>query len=56
MIPYATAVKEGKTFDATLEEPKAETVYTISYTSGTTGQPKGVMITHRNMMANVGAI
>jgi len=32
---------------------KADHVATISYTSGTTADPKGVMLTHRNYTANV---
>ena len=31
---------------------KGEDVYTFCYTSGTTGPPKGAMITNANMMAS----
>jgi long-chain acyl-CoA synthetase len=34
----------------------AEELATISYTSGTTGMPKGCMITHRNLLSQVEAL
>ena len=36
--------------------PGADDLAAIVYTSGTTGKPKGVMLTHRNVMANVKAV
>ena len=36
--------------------PSADDLAAIVYTSGTTGKPKGVMLTHRNVVANVLAI
>lgn len=33
--------------------PKPDDVYTICFTSGTTGQPKGVMLTNRNLVASI---
>ncbi len=59
-ILYEDLIKEGENSgEATLAELEArradireEDVVTISYTSGTTGNPKGIMLTHLNYYAN----
>lgn len=60
IILYKDFIKEGENSDKAvsdelenrLKDIKEDDVVTISYTSGTTGNPKGIMLTHLNYYSN----
>ena len=46
----------GKGQSVTAEQPAPNEVAAFIYTAGTTGEPKGVVLTHKNFVANLNAV
>jgi long-chain acyl-CoA synthetase len=53
VVDSAAAGDAGDLFWQRAEKVKADDVLTLIYTSGTTGNPKGVTLTHDNLVSNV---
>jgi long-chain acyl-CoA synthetase len=52
ILPMGTAA-DRQQMEAVIGRIRSEDLCTILYTSGTTGFPKGVMLSHRNILSNV---
>lgn len=51
VMSMESASEEGAANVCDAAPPKADDIATICYTSGTTGMPKGVVLTHKNILA-----
>lgn len=50
---WSDIIKAGKDSVQEYHKTKPEDIYTFSYTSGTTSEPKGVMMTHKNVLTMI---
>ncbi|KAJ4787081.1 Long-chain acyl-CoA synthetase 1 [Rhynchospora pubera] len=53
VIAFSKLQSEGQRTLQPFRPPKPDDIATICYTSGTTGTPKGVVLTHSSLIANV---
>ncbi|XP_060219148.1 long chain acyl-CoA synthetase 6, peroxisomal-like [Lycium barbarum] len=53
LLSYTRLLSEGRSSMQPFCPPRPEDIATICYTSGTTGTPKGVVLSHANLVASV---
>ncbi|KAF5738628.1 Acyl-CoA synthetase [Tripterygium wilfordii] len=53
VVAYSKLLNQGRSNVQPFCPPKPDDVATICYTSGTTGTPKGAVLSHENLIANV---
>lgn len=55
LVPFSDVVKMGNDSNASSTPPKPNDTAIIMYTSGSTGVPKGVVLSHKNIISTLKA-
>jgi long-chain acyl-CoA synthetase len=56
ILSMADVIALGKDADISVHPPKPSDLSCIMYTSGSTGDPKGVVLTHENIVSGIGGV
>lgn len=56
LFPLSAIIQTGAKSATALPDPKPDTIFTLCYTSGTTGDPKGAMLTHYSVLTEIAAL
>lgn len=52
-IAFCSCIKEGRKFRLSAHEAQFDDIAFLQYTGGTTGKPKGAMLSHGNIISNI---
>ncbi|XP_032685154.1 long-chain-fatty-acid--CoA ligase 3 isoform X2 [Odontomachus brunneus] len=55
LVPFSDVIKMGNESSRSAEPPKGNDIAIIMYTSGSTGVPKGVLLSHKNILGTLKA-
>ncbi|RIA88588.1 hypothetical protein C1645_725835 [Glomus cerebriforme] len=56
IVNFIVVERDGSVHPVNAENPRPNDIAIICYTSGTMGIPKGVVLTHKNVMSNVASV